>query len=270
MAALAAGVWIAMPPTEQAAGESPPAKSGRDLSRAAAPSPSAFAAWAGGRPDDAIEQTSRLEGPARDEALAAVAVEAVADFPVQALRAAHAIADPRMRGDMLGFVLAQQAATDPDAVFKWLEAGQGDESTRGSIERSALAALAEKDPARVAEWLSEAKVSAGAVEAVLATTVQRWSQQDAPAAAEWLASFEEEALIRAAVPCLIGQWVGRNKTEAITWIEAQEGGLLRDEACAACAVALAREAPGEALAWIGKIEGENLRMETAARTGTGK
>jgi hypothetical protein len=266
MAALAAGVWIAMPPAKQAASEALPAKSGRDLPRTS-PAPSHFAMRAGERPEEAIEEACQLEGRVRDEALATVAVEAAVSFPEKALKAAHMIANPRMRGDMLGFVLAQRAATDPDAVFKWLGSDQRDESMRCAIERNALAALAEQDPARVATWLSDDKVSIGAVEIVLAATMQRWSQQDAPAAAEWLASFEEAALIRAAVPRLIEHWVRTNKTEAIKWIEAQEQGLLRDEACAACAIALTLRAPDEALAWIGKIEAENLRAQTRERIG---
>lgn len=268
MAALAVGVRLAGLPAEDEIVGSRPAKSRRDFPSAPSGRTTAsLAAWAGHYPDAAAAWAMGLEGEARDEALGVVAVEVASNSPALAVRCAEGISDPRQRGEMLGFALAQQAAGDADAAFDWLAGNEIEEAVRTLVERSALPALAEVDPPRVARLLSDGLVTPDAVDAVLATTVQRWTQQDARSAADWVATFEEERPMKAAVPALIALWTKQDRDAPAVWIEGLATGAARDEACAAYAAALAIIVPEEAELWAGRIGEKGLRAETLARIG---
>jgi hypothetical protein len=294
MASLAAGVWMAGLPTGHKIVESRPAKSGRDLPRGGVPheqvpvaaadgqpvipdalartehTTASLAAWAGRDPDAAAAWAMGLEGEARDAALGVVAVEIASDSAGLAVRCAEEIADPRQRGGMLGFALAQQTSRDAAAALAWLAKDQSDEEVRSLIECSALPALAEIDPQRVAQLLAEGNVAPRAVDSVLAATVQRWTQQDAPAAAAWVVQFEDERAMKAAIPSLIGLWTKQDREAPAAWIETLGEGPARDEACAAYAAALAIIAPGEAEVWAGRIAERGLSAETLVKIRRGQ
>jgi hypothetical protein len=289
MAALAAGVWMAGRPAENEAMESRPAKSGRNLSRgalpgdqvpaAAAEGPSAapdilastdhtiasLAAWSGHDPDAAASWAMELDGETRDRALGVVVVEVAGHSPALAVRCAEGISDPRQRGEMLGFALAQQATSNAAATLDWLAKDRSEEEIRTLIERSALPGVAEVDPAWVARLLAEGNVAPKAVDAVLAATVQRWTQQDVHAAAAWVVNFEDESMMKAAMPSLIGLWTKQEREAPAAWIETLAAGPARDEACAAYAAALAIVAPAEAETWAAKIGEKGLLAETLVR-----
>ena len=274
--------------------ESRPAKSGRDLPRGGVPHQQAsvdaadgqavipdalarmehttasLAAWAGRDPDGAAAWAMALEGEARDTALGVVAVEIASDSAGLAVRCAEGISDPRQRGEMLGFALAQQASRDAAAALDWLAKDQSDEEVRSLIERNALPALAEFDPRAVAQLLAEGNVAPRAVDVVLAATVQRWTQQDAPAAAAWVVEFEDEGTMKAAIPSLIGLWTKQEREAPAAWIETLEEGSARDQACAAYAAALAIIAPGEAEIWARRIAEKDLLAETLVKIRCGR
>lgn len=226
--------------------------------------------WAGRDPDAAAAWAMGLEGEARDAALVVVAVELASDSAALAVRCAEEISDPRQRGEMLGFALAQQATRDAAAASDWLAKDQSDEEVRTLIERSALPALAEFDPRRVAQLLAEGNVTPQAVDTVLAATVQRWTQQDALAAAAWVVQFEDERIMKAAIPPLVGLWTRQEREAPGAWIETLEEGSARDQACAAYAAALAIIAPGEAEIWAGRIAEQDLLAETLVKIRRGR
>ena len=266
MAALAVGVWMAGLPAGDGIVDSRPAKSGRDLPRyGMRPTTASLAAWAGRDPDAAAGWAMALEGEARNAALGVVAVEVVGYSPALAIRCAEGISDPRQRGEMLGFALAQQATGDPSAAFEWLARDESGEEIRSLVECSVLPALAEADPPRIARLLADGNVTPRAVDAVLAATVQRWTQQDAHAAAAWVMEFDDERTMKAAMPSLIGIWTQQERGAPAAWIETLAAGPARDEACAAYAAALAIVAPEEAEAWAEKIGEKELLAETLVR-----
>ncbi len=166
---------------------------------------------------------------------------------------------------MVGFALAQLAATDAAAAFDWLSRDQSDDTVRVAIEIRVLPALAESDAPRVGRLLAEGKITPRAMESVLATTIQRWTQQDARSAAAWVGNFEEESLVKTAMPPLIGLWTRQDREAPAAWIESLPSGPVRDEACAAYAAALALSAPAEAQIWAGRIGEKGLLAETLLR-----
>ena len=270
--ALAAGVWLAGPDHGQEPAESRPAKSGRDSDRVfslteALPETAEIVARVNEDPEAAFAWAMERDGIARDEALSVIAVETAVRDPARGLKWAEGIADPKLRGESIGFAAAQWAAVDADAVFGWLGRGGEDEAVRTMIERAVFPALAEVDPVRVAEWLSEGKVAPQAMDAAVAATVQRWTQRDAPAAAEWVASFADERLLKAAVEPLVSLWARQYRAGVARWIEGLPAGVAREEACAAYAGALAVTAPEEAKEWAAKIEGKELVEGTLRRIG---
>ncbi|WP_367870298.1 hypothetical protein [Luteolibacter sp. Populi] len=259
--AIAAGVWLAGSEHGQEPAESRPAKSGRDSERAfvletALPETAEIVARVNEDPEAAVAWAMERDGVARDQVLSVIVVETAVREPARAVKRAEEIADPKLRGESLGFAAAQWASVDADAAFAWLARGGEDEAVRGVIERTVFPALAEVDPVRVAEWLSEGKVSPGAMDAAVAATVQRWTQRDAPAAAEWVASFADEQLLKAAVEPLVSLWARQDRAGATRWIEGLPAGVAREEACAAYVAALAVIAPEEAKEWVGKARGE--------------
>lgn len=269
---LAAGVWLLGRDDREVQREpmeSRPAKVGRDFQVGEAEGPQAvdLAAWCEKDAAAAVAWAMKQGDAKRDEALAVIVVEAAAARPAEAVKWAESIGDVKTRGEALGFAAAQLAGTDAEAVFGLLARENEEPSVRMTVEKMALPALAEIDPVRVAEWLSDGKASAEVVPHAVVTTVQRWVQKDAPAAAEWVGSFEDEALLKASIEPLVGLWAKQGDEKLGKWIDGLPEGVVRDDACAAYAVALALEAPEEARVWAGKIRGEELAKSTMKRIG---
>ncbi|WP_265594480.1 hypothetical protein [Haloferula sp. BvORR071] len=256
MTVLAAGVWLVAPDLgRREPAESRPAKIGRNSDPGRHPAEGE---------EEPNKSTAASPALVKDRSLVETVIEMATSDPVQALKRAEAIADPKLRGETMGFAAAQWAALDADAVFAWLEA-RHDEEARPFIERMVFPALAEEDPVRVAAWLSEGKAQPQVMEAAVAATVQRWTQRNPATAAEWVGSFADERLLKAAVEPLISLWVKQEREAPAKWIEGLPAGITKEEACAAYAAALALSAPEEAKAWAAKIETKDLAEATRKR-----
>lgn len=275
--ALAAGALLFLRP-EKAPDKSRPTKAGRDsrIRNVAGRSGTAeerlarLAELAPINADGAERQAMQLPAGERDEALETLVVGLATRDPARALKIAESIADPVKRGNSFGFVLAQWAGPEADAVFEWLETTDEHEVVKASAERMALPALAEADPARVAHWIADGKATPQATDAAVVTTVQRWVQNDADAAARWVAAFDDEKLVQEAMEPLVSLWTRQDVKAPAGWIEGLPAGTAKDEACAAYAVALASTAPEEAIVWAGKISDHGLGTATVKRIRTAK
>lgn len=272
---LAAGVLVFLRPGENP-DASRPGRSGRELRPEAVRGPdpdlagrrlARLAALAETAPEEAEMQALELPGTERDGALEALSARLAGSDSARALRLAAAIGDPVKRGNALGFVLAQVAGEDPEAVYAWLAQTEEEEAVKSTVEKMALPALAEADPARAAHWIANGKVTARTTPAATVVTVQRWVQQDPAAAARWVEAFHDEQLLHEAVQPLIGLWMQKEPAGPAEWIESLPEGPLKDEACAACAMALLRTAPEEAASWAARISDGELGAETRRRIG---
>lgn len=194
-------------------------------------------------------------------------VEGAASDLAQALEIAAGIGEDQPRGEALGFVLAQMAMSDPDAVFGWFGSSGEDAETVVVVERAVLPALAEQDPERVARWIAGGRVSPGNRASAVVTTVQRWAQRDPAAASEWVAGFGDDRLLRAAMEPLISVWSSGDRSAPAAWIGDLPAGVARDEACAAYAASIAVRDPDEAERWAAEIASPKLLADTRRRIG---
>lgn len=193
--------------------------------------------------------------------------ELVATDPATALKNAAGIEDVAARGDAVGFVLAQRAANEADAVFAWLEDNGEPPEVVSAVERKVLPALADGDPSRVAAWIAGGRVTPANVASAVATTVQRWAQQEPSAASDWVAGFGDDLLLRAAMEPLVSIWASSDSEAVVGWIDSLPPGIARDEACAAYAAHLAPRCPEDAGRWAAEIGSPRLLSETLRRIG---
>lgn len=174
--------------------------------------------WGNSDPNAAIAWVQELEVPQRDPLFAVLAIELATERTSVALLLADSIDAPELRGDSLGFVLAQMADTQPERVFEWLAQADDDTASGRRAERQALSALAVSDPVRVASWIADGHVHPASVGATVAAVVQNWSRKDASGVAAWIAEFPDARLKRDALMLLMRNWVADTPDAANEWV----------------------------------------------------
>ncbi|MBB5349815.1 hypothetical protein HNR46_000036 [Haloferula luteola] len=181
--------------------------------------------WAKLDPEAAMAWANGLEGDEKGSAMVSVISEVAASDPAKAAAmAANLTGDDQTRA--YGEIAKNWATTDMAAAESWANSLTGDAKDRAMSE--VLEVLARTDVDAAAAKLSS--VSEGEYrDRLVATLAGKMAQTDPAAAAAWLGS-QDSADYGNAMREIMNNWVSQDSEGALSFIEAQPVGEVRDSA----------------------------------------
>ncbi|WP_353567914.1 hypothetical protein [Haloferula sargassicola] len=181
--------------------------------------------WAKLDPDAAMAWANSLEGDDKGSAMISIVGEVAATDPAKAATmAATLTGDDQMRA--YGEIAQKWAAEDFSAAESWIQTLSGEAKDRAMSE--AVQVLARTDPDAAAAKLASIS-EGGARDRAVAILAGEMAQEDPAAAASWLGN-QQTGDYGDAMRRIMTNWTAQDSAGALSFIEAQPVGEIRDSA----------------------------------------
>lgn len=199
------------------------------------------------------------EGPARAEALSAVAWNALEVDPELSRHLLDEL-EPGSPGRvrLIGHLAMRLAEQSPEQAAAWAGSLEQDAERHEAVARIAVI-RANSDPVGATEWLFE-QVGEGRVrDRSTVQIVQRWAQSDPAAAAEWIESFPSGRLRVASLRGCLDPWIRADPGAVASWMSGLDDAGLRDDSILVVKPMLEGRPPSDRNDFMNAVRDPDLR-----------
>lgn len=213
--------------------------------------------WAKMDPDAALAWANTLDGRDKSTAMVAVVGELAISDPTKAASMAGQLeGDDQVRA--YGQIARQWAGKDFDAAESWINTLSGEARDRAMAD--ALDVLARTDPDGAASRIASIS-DAGMRDRAISSVAGEKSQSDPAGAAAWLLT-QDTGNYQDPMRRIMGNWVGQDSAGALSFIESQPIGEVRDTATQTYLWMNRDGNPAQAVALAESISDERDRSRT--------
>lgn len=216
------------------------------------------AEWAKQDPQGALDWASSLKGEDKSNAMTSVVREVAMTDPKKAAELAGSI-DPADRGDAYRSIAQRWGASNFSEAEAWVRSLPTDQ--QGAAMASAIAGLSQDNP-QLASTKVNAMTAGEDKDRAVRNLVENWSKTNPKEAAAYLLTQENAADQGGAIRDVVSNWTHQDNAGALTFINAQPAGELRDTAINAYVMSDRSSEPSALMSVAETIQDEGDRSRT--------